>query len=159
MCFSRNSKSVGLMHLRKHWTFIFLILFCQKGKEREHNQHWSRKCWEKSGIKLKRRLKARTCAIIWSSAIHSRKEIRLWCLHHTEITGQRGRECKSLFSPFTVPLTSHHLYCQTTSARLVSALASINHCSAGWRGPGQKISQPTSADYKVFIDQDTCWWE
>lgn len=58
---------VFLQEFQKCWTHapqkalnIYLSYpFCQKGKEREHNQHWSRKCWEKSGIKLKRRLKAR----------------------------------------------------------------------------------------------------
>lgn len=76
------------------------------------------------------------------------------------ITGQREEretevEKESLSPPPTVPLTCHHLYCQGPSARLAPAWAPINHGSAGRReAGGRRPSQPSSADERVFIDQE-----
>ena len=80
------------------------------------------------------------------------------------ITGWRGKgretaavevEEESLSPPSAVPVTCHHLYCQGPSARLAPARAP-HKSRLCWteRGRGRRLSQPSSADERVFIDQE-----
>lgn len=127
----------------------------QRGEGARSGQHRSSLCREKLGMKLKLPSKAKAGIVTWSGTIytHRRWQGGWWCLHHaddnrTERWGERERRsfhgATDLLS-FILP----GLKCK------VSSSLRPHKSPLFWmeRGRGRCLSQPTSTDDRVFIDQ------
>lgn len=150
-------------HITQQRTFVLLCSLSLQQREAEGwgaraGQHRSSLCREKLGMKLKLPSKARAGTVTWSSTIYTPRRW-WWCLHHTDDNRTERRERDGGGERESLPsihgATDLPSFILPGTKCKVSASLSPHKSLLCWteRGRGRRLSQPSSVDERVFIDQ------